>query len=329
MKNKLSLTIGITAFNEAKNIGNILRSIAEQNKKYYVLKALYVVNDGSTDETAKIVRREKATNSKIKFISDGKRLGKCMRLNQLYKMNASDVLITFDADIILKNKSVIDNMVKHFRNGNVGLVAANDFPEEMVNFSQKIIGNWFYLWYRIRANYNHGDTLFNVHGVAQAMRSEFVKLVNYPKGITADQDYLYFSLKRSNYTFKHAKDALVSFYLPQSLAEYYFQTNRFLSEKNPLKKEFGEEIQSLYRIPKSYKIKKVIQNMLDNPIFTVLGLLMYTKLLLLTSPVDPLNKKGMWQPIESTKGPLSLKGEKSMHISAFNLKHITQLISIH
>mgnify|MGYP000995059476 CR=1 FL=1 len=106
MKNKLSLTIGITAFNEAKNIGNILRSIAEQNKKYYVLKALYVVNDGSTDETAKIVRREKATNSKIKFISDGKRLGKCMRLNQLYKMNASDVLITFDADIILKNKSV-------------------------------------------------------------------------------------------------------------------------------------------------------------------------------------------------------------------------------
>lgn len=304
MKNKkITLTIGIPAHNEENTITHLLNDILGQNTRNYTLKKILVILDKPIDNTEKVLKAFFKNKKIISVISDNKRVGKCQRLNQIYALNKSEVVLTLDADIVLQNQDVIDNMVKHFNDKKVGLVAANDFPFEMRNFAQKVIGRWFMMWYRIRADFNHGDTLFNVHGVAQALSCEFARQVHYPKGITADQDYLYLSLKKSNFTFKHAKDAIVSFYLPKTLGEYYFQTSRFLSEKDPLREEFGDFANQFYTIPRTYKVRKIIENFFHDPIYTVLGLIMYAKFLLPTE-IDPLNKLGMWEQIPSTKGPL-------------------------
>ena len=49
----------------------------------------------------------------MEIIDDGRRLGQAGRLNEFYKINKSDIFITFDADVILGNGYVIDEIVKN------------------------------------------------------------------------------------------------------------------------------------------------------------------------------------------------------------------------
>jgi glycosyltransferase involved in cell wall biosynthesis len=56
MKNIKTLTIGISAHNEEKNISSLLESIFAQKQRNYVLENIYVVCDGCTDNTESVVR---------------------------------------------------------------------------------------------------------------------------------------------------------------------------------------------------------------------------------------------------------------------------------
>ncbi len=304
---KFSITIGIPVLNEENSIDVLVKSIFAQKNRYYKLEKIFIISDKSTDKTPSVIYSLQKKYKNLTFIEGKKRIGKCQRLNQIYKLNKSDILITFDGDIVLKNKNVLDEMIKPFFNSEVDLVAANDFPEETLNLSQKIMNAWYMLWYRIRIDYNNGDNLYNVHGDAQALRDSFAKTFHYPKGITADQDYLYINLKKSGKKFFHARRAYVTFFLPQTLQEYYFQTTRFLTEKDSIRKIVDLNDQNYYHIPTSHKVKKVLEQFLKHPIFTVLAAGVYLKLLVPNKNIDQENKKGLWTQIQSTK--------KSAHVS--------------
>ena len=51
----MDVSIGIMAYNEEKNIGNLLKTLLKQNLSF--VKEIIVVNSGSTDKTAKIVKK--------------------------------------------------------------------------------------------------------------------------------------------------------------------------------------------------------------------------------------------------------------------------------
>tara|TARA_A100001037_G_C15115817_1_gene621338 strand:+ start:1110 stop:1997 length:888 start_codon:yes stop_codon:yes gene_type:complete len=86
----MKITIGIPAFNEEKNIGNI---IEELNKKY---ESIIVCDDGSTDSTYDILKK-----SNVIVVRHEKNLGYGAAVNSIFKKSQeihSDVLVTFDAD---------------------------------------------------------------------------------------------------------------------------------------------------------------------------------------------------------------------------------------
>src|SRR3989344_6102920 len=114
--NKMTVTIGIPAHNEEKNIKALLRGILAQFRGNFVIKSIIVLCDGCTDDTVKIAENIAQTNKIIKVINDGNHKGKSTRLNQLYEMTESDILISFDADVKLGHKNVINELVKHFAN---------------------------------------------------------------------------------------------------------------------------------------------------------------------------------------------------------------------
>lgn len=109
---KMSVSIGIPAYNEESNIKYLLESILKQKPLSYYLKEIIVLSDGSTDKTEYIVKKMIHQYPVIKLINDGKRLGHTGRLNQLYKLNTSDILIQVDADVQLAHYLSIENMIK-------------------------------------------------------------------------------------------------------------------------------------------------------------------------------------------------------------------------
>src|SRR3989344_2956137 len=90
---KFSVTIGIAAYNEEKNISYLLDSILKQKEKTIQIQKIIVVSDGSTDQTVSIINQYVQRDSRINCIVGHSRMGKPSRLNQLFNSIQTDVLV--------------------------------------------------------------------------------------------------------------------------------------------------------------------------------------------------------------------------------------------
>src|SRR5258706_1737409 len=179
---RMTLTIGIPAHNEEKNISRLLNSIMWQNKKNYSLQKIIVICDGCDDKTAIKAKKIASEFPLIDVLDDGKRLGKIERLNSLYKMSESDIYMTIDADIVLGNKRVLDNMIEAFEDSSTHIVGGCSLPLFPENKFERILTTWSEFWYLTKKDINDGDNIHNHPGCISAMSKELYKKVEIPKG---------------------------------------------------------------------------------------------------------------------------------------------------
>lgn len=95
----MQISIVIPLLNEADSLPELHRwivTVMEQNKYSY---ELIFVDDGSTDDSWRIIERLQQTNSNIKAIKFLKNFGKSQGLNAGFKQAQGDVIITMDADL--------------------------------------------------------------------------------------------------------------------------------------------------------------------------------------------------------------------------------------
>src|SRR5882672_691911 len=109
MSKKINLSLGIAAYNEEKNMQNLLLALFSQQGIGFFLKEIIVFLDGSTDNTKEQILALK--NKKIKLLIGTKRRGKAARLNQICKQFSGDVLIIVDADVIIKDTKLIAKLL--------------------------------------------------------------------------------------------------------------------------------------------------------------------------------------------------------------------------
>lgn len=98
------VTILVAAFNEAHSIEDTISSLANQD--YPGKIAIRVINDGSTDSTASLVKRLQTTINNLELFSYEKNLGKSSALNLGLATVPTDIVITVDADCMVKQNGV-------------------------------------------------------------------------------------------------------------------------------------------------------------------------------------------------------------------------------
>jgi glycosyltransferase involved in cell wall biosynthesis len=300
MNNLKTISVGISAYNEEENIGSLLNSILEQRGSNFKLDKIIIACDGSSDTTPQIIKKYSKKNKFIELIEDGERLGKAQRLNQIYKLNKSDYLITLDADVLFESTSEIEKLIKHMENTNkIKVLAANLIPIQQPGFIGKVIYKSNNLWNELRKNINNGDHITNLYGAATMLESKFAKSVQYPKNLTCDQGYLYLSAKRVN-GFAFASDARVLFLPPNNLDGFKTQGDRFINERQQLVTYFGEKALAEYSIPFNIKAYTTIKTFAKDPLYTTLVVLLNISVNLSVKK-DQLNDQGIWKRVESTK----------------------------
>ncbi len=89
------VSIALPAFNAAQTIGLAIASIRAQTYEHW---ELLVLDDGSTDATAQIVRS--VNDRRIRLLSDAENRGLSMRLNQAIDVAGGSLLARMDADDI-------------------------------------------------------------------------------------------------------------------------------------------------------------------------------------------------------------------------------------
>ena len=98
----------VPVYNEGKRIENVLKVL----QNHPLIDELIVINDGSTDNSEKVIKKFK----NIKFVSYKKNKGKAYAVMRGIKASHNDFLMFIDADLIGLNKKNISDLIKPVKN---------------------------------------------------------------------------------------------------------------------------------------------------------------------------------------------------------------------
>ena len=146
--NRPTVSILIAARNEENNIGACLESCARLTYPTEKLE-IVVVDDRSTDSTQSIIRNFAERHPHIKLVAaspgDGKLQGKTNAVAQGVDVARGEILLFTDADCIVP-PHWIEETVKYYTTGDVGIVAGFTYLEGSGGFSCLQALDWFVLF---------------------------------------------------------------------------------------------------------------------------------------------------------------------------------------
>ncbi len=126
-KRIISMSVGVFAYNEARNIGKVLDSLLKQKLDYVQIKEIIVISSGSFDRTNEIVRQYVRKHKHIQLVVQLKREGKSAAINEFMDRSKSNVLAIISGDLRLHTRA-IEEIGLPFLQEDVGMVGCRPLP---------------------------------------------------------------------------------------------------------------------------------------------------------------------------------------------------------
>lgn len=274
MKDKLSVSIGIPAFNEEANIVQLVNSLCRQRQQRISIDEILVYTDGSTDKTPEFLNSILKPRLKIKI---GKsRIGQQLRQNQLIRDYKGDVLVILEADILPYNELTIENLVKPFLNdkkGDLGMVVGSPIIIKPSGFFEKILFYGYRMKYSLFADWENGENVFACGGHSmKALSRKFTKKLIWPKDVPEDA-YAYLQLRQLGLAMKKQVNAKAWMKNVTTLKDRFKQSVKYQSGRKTLTKYFPNEfLKSEYSLPKILILKHLFLSIKSHPFWTLLYL---------------------------------------------------------
>jgi cellulose synthase/poly-beta-1,6-N-acetylglucosamine synthase-like glycosyltransferase/peptidoglycan/xylan/chitin deacetylase (PgdA/CDA1 family) len=191
-----TVSVLIPAYNEAKVIALTVERILSSD--YRNLEVL-VIDDGSADRTADVVRERFADEPRVTLISipNG---GKANALNMAIRQATGTVVVALDADTQF-NADTISRLVRWFADPEIGAVAGNAKVGNRIN----MITRWQALEYIVAQNLERRalaalDTITVVPGAVGAWRREaLLELGGFPADTLAEDQDLTIAIQTVGY----------------------------------------------------------------------------------------------------------------------------------
>lgn len=300
MNTPLTLTIGIPAYNEEKNIINSIQSLLNQREDGFTLQEIIVADDGSTDATLEKVSQ--ITDKRVRVLHDGKRKGKPARTNQLFKEADTDVFIQIDADVVPADNHTIYEIIKAFKNEDIMLVAPHTRTVAPHTFVQKVIATGDSMWRETKERSN--NDMYNCIGQCRAFRKKLYKEIEIPD-VRSDDIFPYLYCKEKKYSFKKSQGMIV-YTPPATYRDFVSQMSRYLTSKKEHTHVFNEDIvQNNFTITTQEKLKVFAKYLLTSPIKTLCYLLFLVPPRIIAL-FDDGTPKGIWDSVDSTKEEIEI-----------------------
>lgn len=279
---KLTLTVGIPAYNEGKNIRGLIKDLSKQRTNLATIDKIIVVSDGSTDDTAVM-----ASNSKKRHIllfKGDKRRGKAARENEIIGMSSSDILILLDADIVIYDTKFFDKLIAPIVAGMAEMTSSAIQPLSPRTFFEKIFFISTKLKEILYLQFKNGNNVYTCYGPARAFARKFYKKLNFSSSEGEDM-FSYFSCLDLGYKFKNIPAAITYYRLPTTFADHCKQSIRYHRAQKHMNKYFNQKIVLAQQtIPFAVYLKAFFRSLpiiLKNPFYCGLYLLVltYTKII--------------------------------------------------
>ena len=112
-----SISIIYPVFNEEKRLKKTFLDIIKFEQSNKLLKKEYIfVNDGSSDQTLSVIKKQFKNNKKVKVVSYNKNMGKGYALKRGVRIAKNDWVLTTDADCSVSNFQLLKWIKKKYLN---------------------------------------------------------------------------------------------------------------------------------------------------------------------------------------------------------------------
>ena len=137
----MKLSVVIPAYNEAGNIGVIIKRLSDTLQNIGLYQIIFV-NDGSSDDTLNELKKAAEADSKIHFISFSKNFGHQAALKAGIDYAQGNCIISMDADL-QHPPALIPEMIKFWKEG-YDVVYTQRSNEKGISFFKKLTSKYFY-----------------------------------------------------------------------------------------------------------------------------------------------------------------------------------------
>ncbi len=245
------MTVGICAYNEAKNIGKLLNNVLYE-QALPVNSEVLVVCSGCTDATTDIVQEYAAKDARLRVHIEEKRSGKASAINYILSNATGEVILFVSADTLPK-KSSFSRLIAKLQMPNVGIVSGNPVP---VNPPTSLVGKLVQLLWGF-----HGYVFekLNDSGLARhateifCIRKGIVDKI--PVETVNDDAYLAVTAKKKGWLIKFDAQSQVLICGPNTFHEYFQQRRRIIFGHYQIRKLTGESPQYLVHLMPLHPLK--------------------------------------------------------------------------
>jgi cellulose synthase/poly-beta-1,6-N-acetylglucosamine synthase-like glycosyltransferase len=227
--------VGITAHNEEANIGRLLEAMLNQQLDQVEITEIIVVASGCTDGTCGIVREFEAREPRIRLLTQDEREGKVSAVN-LFLRHAQEEICVLESGDTLPGEHSVENLVKMFRDPQVGMTGAHKVP---VNVPNHVIGYLSHL----RLTMEHSLCLEIPRlGEMIAFRKVFDQI---PPDVAMDEAFVEALMIDRGLDVRYAPDAMVYNMGPETFSDFVRQRRRNYAGHLHLKHKYGYRVSSL------------------------------------------------------------------------------------
>jgi cellulose synthase/poly-beta-1,6-N-acetylglucosamine synthase-like glycosyltransferase len=182
------VSIIMAVFNEEQVISEKIQSIYDTKypgERFEVL----VGSDGSTDRTNEIMGDLARDNPSFFSFAFPTRRGKPAVINELQDKARGEILIMTDAQVLFTQDTIFQ-LVKHYRNEQIGLVGAN-ILNTRIDKSGISLQEWSFMSREIKLKYHEGrawGTMIGAYGACYSIRNNYYSKI--PEGYSVDDFYI-------------------------------------------------------------------------------------------------------------------------------------------
>jgi cellulose synthase/poly-beta-1,6-N-acetylglucosamine synthase-like glycosyltransferase len=293
--------VGIAAYNEAKNIGRLIKALSRETLgDGFSLDDICVVASGCTDGTEEVVKKCMKLDPRIRLLVEKERKGKASAINIILNKCKSKVLVMEPADTIPQNSS-LRTLVLPFKQKSIGATSGTEIP---INSERSVMGwiphiQWKLFDY-VSESENKNNNYYRLCGEFCAIRTGIVNAI--PETIVNDDAYIGLQIKRAGYNIIFVPRARVIGKGPTNVKEYVTQRRRVIYGHMQLERENNAHIATI----NSSQILKAFPKMIGLHPKKLLGTIMaitleaYSTLL---AKMDMRRRKShkKWRIVPSTK----------------------------
>lgn len=237
-----SLTIGICAYDEEWNMGELLSNILRIQEIPKDAEVIAVCS-GCEDRTPEIVRDFARKDSRVKLIEEPRRLGKAAAVNKILSRARGDQIVFVSADVIPRQDCIM-SLVRTMDDQSVGIACGKPEPirrgrKLMEGLVETLWG--FHNWQLEKLN--DAGVLMHASEVF-CIRNGIVRRI--PRGLVNDDAFLAVATKNKGYRIKYVPKSEVRVFGPQTVSDYVKQRRRIIAGHYQVRLATGHFSQYLF-----------------------------------------------------------------------------------